>query len=336
MSGKKQSVIFMTTYNGAKYLSDQINSVINQSFGDWVLFISDDGSSDGTIEILRDFESLDPRIKVIQNRGPHGAYINYYNLFEFYKDNYGSCADYYFFCDQDDYWHPDKMRTEIDVLSRMERQYGKRCPLLCYTDLELMDATGNSLGSFMSDYSDIDLQSHPLDLFFSHCFVWGTTAAINKALWEAAKLPVNNRNDLSHDNWYAKHAVLLGHVECIPKPLVRYRRHDSNVTGLPRKYGLLKAIRRAMAFGDVIDAQSHMFWSSFEVLNSIDSLDWRGEELKKTFERGGYYAVRFMWKNKICPGSRFHQLARYINLGLCLHKRTHWFLTDCEEPINAK
>lgn len=324
----KSAVIFMTTYNGSQYLLPQLDSIVSQTFDNWHLYISDDGSSDETLNILEKYESDDSRITVRVNQDEHGAYANYYSLFEFYKEHHDCAADYYFFCDQDDIWVLDKLEIEITELCKLEKLYGDNCPMLCYSDLDLISSDGSALNKRMSDITNIDLTENPLNIFFAQIYVWGTTAAINRSLWNVVSFPEHNRNDLSHDNWFAKHAILLnGYVWFIPTPLVRYRRHDENVSQLPKKYGLLSAIVKGItSFPGVVDGHAHVYWSSLQVLNAIKTLDMRGKQLQRVFKHGGLYAVRYMKENAICPGgNKYNQIARYIDLGLRLYRLTDWF-----------
>src|SRR5574337_1707356 len=104
--------ILMSTYNGEKFVADQIESIQKQAYTDWNLIIRDDGSSDRTCEIVDDFVSKDNRIKLI--RAENVGVIKSFH--ELVTDN--NNADFYFFADQDDYWLPE--RSE-------ERRVGKEC-----------------------------------------------------------------------------------------------------------------------------------------------------------------------------------------------------------------
>ncbi|HGQ0598188.1 TPA: glycosyltransferase, partial [Streptococcus pneumoniae] len=76
----KSVAILMTTYNGERYLSQQIDSIRSQTFTNWTLFIRDDGSKDKTIEVIQRYSKIDDRIRFVENPSKfHGAYYNFFN-----------------------------------------------------------------------------------------------------------------------------------------------------------------------------------------------------------------------------------------------------------------
>lgn len=327
------ALIVMTTYNGEQYVCEQIESIKAQTFENWVLYVSDDGSSDSTVDILRVYAQEDSRIVWTTNIGGHGAYANFHSAVRACKNLYRSDHDYYFFADQDDCWRLDKLQVEINRLQDLEDRYGVRTPLLCYSNLELMDQDGIPLEQTMNDFISLDLKGCPMCVFFSHTYIYGTSTAFNRALWDATKSPLLDENEVSHDNWYAKHAVVLGKVSYIDQPLVRYRRHISNVTPMPKNYRLVNAIKHFFSsFPQIIDGQARIYWTSLQVLYSLAERVQAYEGLIDVFERGGLTAVKYMRQNHIkVSQNTFRQMSRYIVLGLSLHKRTKWF----KEPKRA-
>ena len=114
-----QSLILMTSFNGEKYICEQIESICKQTLKDWHLLIRDDGSSDKTIDIIRSFMAKDSRIELIKNETEqHGAYLNFWTLIEYAKAL--PAYDYYFFADQDDVWREMNVEhipaEDVDVL----------------------------------------------------------------------------------------------------------------------------------------------------------------------------------------------------------------------------
>ena len=113
--------ILLSTYNGSKYLREQLNSIIDQTVKDWILYVRDDGSTDETIDIIKEYVSLYPNINYIediQNLGSARSFMKLLSLVE---------ADHYMFCDQDDVWLP----TKIEV-SLMEMKKQKYCILIIF------------------------------------------------------------------------------------------------------------------------------------------------------------------------------------------------------------
>ncbi|MDD3174726.1 MAG: glycosyltransferase, partial [Herbinix sp.] len=112
--------IVMTTYNGEKYVGEQINSILASTYQDFELFICDDGSKDSTMSILRDYEKQNPtKVHVFQNETNQGVTIN------FLKTLCRTTMDYMMFCDQDDVWKSNKIAITLKRIRHMEAQIGK-------------------------------------------------------------------------------------------------------------------------------------------------------------------------------------------------------------------
>lgn len=211
--------IVMSTYNGEKYLADQIKSIQSQTFEDWQLLIRDDGSSDNTPSIIRDMAKRDDRIHFIndgQNEN-YGVIKSFYHLVKY------DSADYYFFSDQDDAWLPEKIEV---TLKRAQSETSAK-PLLVYTDLKVVNEDLAVLQESM-----IKSQSHhantELVQELTENTVTGGTMMINKAL--ADKWQVYD-NLLMHDWYLALLAASLGKLVYIDQATQLYRQHDANVLG---------------------------------------------------------------------------------------------------------
>lgn len=142
--------ICMATYNGEKYIAEQIDSIVKQTYTDWLLFIRDDGSKDNTIEILKKIINEktdkivlieDPDLKGGSSKKNFAAILRWVN--EHYK------FQYFMFSDQDDYWLPEKVETAILEVKKIESQ--KQCPVLVHSDLKVVDADLNVLGEVFLD-----------------------------------------------------------------------------------------------------------------------------------------------------------------------------------------
>ena len=105
--------ILLATYNGERFLPEQIESITSQSFTDYHILASDDNSSDCTFEILRSYESvLGEKIKVVQSN-THSAKENFYNLLDMADDKYIAL------CDQDDFWESDRLKKSLEAIQRL-------------------------------------------------------------------------------------------------------------------------------------------------------------------------------------------------------------------------
>ncbi|MGX7776514.1 glycosyltransferase family 2 protein [Streptococcus pluranimalium] len=211
--------IVMSTYNGEKYLADQIKSIQSQTFEDWQLLIRDDGSSDNTPSIIRDMAKKDDRIHFIndgQNEN-YGVIKSFYHLVKY------DSADYYFFSDQDDVWLPEKIEV---TLKRAQSETSAK-PLLVYTDLKVvtedLEVLQESMIKSQSHHANTELVQE-----LTENTVTGGTMMINKAL--ADKWQVYD-NLLMHDWYLALLAASLGKLVYIDQATQLYRQHEANVLG---------------------------------------------------------------------------------------------------------
>lgn len=215
-----QSVeVLLACYNGQKYLSDQLESLLNQSFQNFQILIRDDASSDETKAILTTFKDRHPeKIKIISSETRLGVIGNFNALLK------ESSADFIFFSDQDDVWEKNKMKITLEPLKN------RSAPTLVHTDLKVVSADLTPIHDSFLRYSQIDPQKgsafHRL-LVQNH--VTGCTIGMNKALKELI-YPIPNEA-IMHDWWISLIASLFGTIISIPSSTVLYRQHASNVLG---------------------------------------------------------------------------------------------------------
>ncbi len=209
----------MSTYNGEKYLAEQIKSIQKQTIKNWELLIRDDGSSDRTLEIIEDFENTDSRIRLINRNSCEnfGVIKNFYTLLKYDQ------ADFYFFSDQDDIWLPNKLEV---TLAEAEK-YQDKLPLLVYTDLKVVNQNlqviHESMIKTQSDHANTKLVEE-----LTENTVTGGTTLINHAL---ASLWTEYDHLLMHDWFLALLAAAMGHLVYLDIPTELYRQHESNVLG---------------------------------------------------------------------------------------------------------
>lgn len=128
--------VLMGTYNGDKYLSEQIDSIFSQTYGDWTLYIQDDGSNDKTLDIIRKYADGNKVILVDKGLTRQGACMNFMSLLNMVESRY------YMFCDQDDVWLPQKIELSMNRMKEMERLHPD-VPILVHTDKKRVDADLN-------------------------------------------------------------------------------------------------------------------------------------------------------------------------------------------------
>lgn len=211
--------ILLSTYNGKQFLKEQIESIQAQTYTDWQLLIRDDGSTDGTQQLIAEAVQQDARIHWINpdEQQNLGVIKSFYTLVKH------TGADYYFFSDQDDVWLPDKLAL---TLERAEQEEQTK-PLLVYTDLKVVDQELNTLNESM-----IRTQSHhantELHQELTENTVTGGTMMINKSLADLWQTP---EHLLMHDWYLALVAAAFGRLVYIDRPTQLYRQHHNNVLG---------------------------------------------------------------------------------------------------------
>lgn len=254
--------ILMATYNGGKYIAEQIDSILNQTYNDWKLYIRDDGSKDNTINIVKEYSEKYPDkiIFVEDERRNLGPKLNFGELLKRTKNEY--CM----FCDQDDVWMKDKVYLTLNKMKELEKQYGKDKPILVHTDLkvvnERLDVINESFWSFMN----LDPKRKDINKLLVENTVTGCTMMINRKLREEIK-GIPEKCEM-HDWWIALVASLIGVIYTIEEPTILYRQHSDNQIGA-RKNRLIKKITDTTI--DIYDEQARLLYDLY--FNNINQKD---------------------------------------------------------------
>lgn len=205
--------ILMATYNGERYIGEQIESIQNQNYKDWQLFIRDDCSTDGTLSIIKGYQKNDSRIILIEdNKGNLGPLKNFNELL-----HVGVKSDIILLADQDDVWFPYKITCSIDELNKLPNPVK-----LVYTNFNNWNPDKNQLvakyGMENPEYKNLVWQN----------WIFGCTMCFTK---ELGLLSLNIPDSaVNHDNWIANVANLYGDIGYLKKPTINHRIHDNNVT----------------------------------------------------------------------------------------------------------
>jgi glycosyltransferase involved in cell wall biosynthesis len=218
--------ILLSTYNSDKYLSEQINSILKQTYTEWELIIRDDGSTDKTISLVLDYCKQYKNIKLLESHGKNLGVKN--SFFELLKN---TNSKYYMFCDHDDVWLPFKIELTYKRMKEAEIKYINK-PIIICTDLIVTDNNLKIIHNSMWKYSRIfpDILNSSYQYLVVCNFVTGCTMMINQITKEIS-FPVSCNATL-HDNWIALKVMYLGGI-IIPVyiPTILYRQHDKNVCG---------------------------------------------------------------------------------------------------------
>lgn len=273
--------ILLSTYNGAKFLKDFIESLYSQTYKDWKLTVRDDGSIDETPKILEEIRVKDPeRIKIIEdNLGNLGACKSFLTLLMKAE------ADYIMFADQDDIWLSDKIEKTLKKMLLVEGKYGKNTPILIHTDLKVVDENLKTLSESFWKYQGQNPEYKSLNYLLVQNNVTGCTIMINKALKNLiVKVP---ERAIMHDWWLALVASAFGVIEYISEPTILYRQHQSQNTGA-RKYSVKYFFERFIKTPE-------------EAFNAVQKTFAQAQEFLKIYE------------SKLTPSQK-EMLLNYINL----------------------
>lgn len=232
--------ILLGTYNGARYVREQIFSIQRQKVDNWRMLVRDDGSTDETLEMLKTISSADRRIRLVEDQEQNLGVIGNYARLMVEARNEG--AKVVFFSDQDDLWLPDKIIGHLQHLESLQNQYGKEMPLLVHSDLMVVDEKINILNRSFMNYQGIGHENDSqLKILLVQNFVTACASAINRPLLELA-LPLPEKI-LMHDWWIALCAAACGRIGYISHPTVLYRQHGTNVIGAKNFWDMLNPFK---------------------------------------------------------------------------------------------
>ena len=205
----------MACFNGAAYIREQIVSLQAQNYGDWRLIVHDDGSMDGTPDIVRGLASADGRIKLFEDGVRFGnAGENFLHCLRM------SDAPYIMFCDQDDVWFPDKIETMLSIISSRDQSI----PQVVYSQSDVWNPV-----SGISGHATLYFADNLRDFLFLNSGVQGCAAIFNACA--RVELLKWSGNVSMHDHLLQLICVSIGEVCHIDKSLMLYRRHGETVTG---------------------------------------------------------------------------------------------------------
>lgn len=315
----------MASYNGEKYISKQIESIIKQDFKNWTLIIQDDGSEDGTLEIIKEYCQQDDRIILYYNDTDfHGPFINFHLLAN--KCKKIQHYDYYMFSDQDDLWDSDKVSKFIAFTREKEIDNE---PILTYADMRIIDSDDHvTCESINSIYNNSYLNKYAV--FFTHK-IFGCNLFMNDiCFFDVPELNIANPQvkKLSHDNLYAKFAAVLGRVQYCPFVLMGYRRYGDNVThDRIYKPNFIRVIQRLGRINDLAKDHAYVYRMSLYAIKLLLNRDLTDEQkkmvlaIKKIICEGGAQAISFYKRNHINLGKKIENISHLIVLFFKLQKK---------------
>lgn len=221
--------ILLATYNSESYIKEQINSLLNQTYRDWILYIRDDCSTDSTPIILKEYENkYQGKIILLDNQCKSlRAYLNFVELMKKINSNY------YMFCDHDDVWLPEKIQISIDRMREIEEQ-NSHVPIIVHTDMKVVDQDLNVICNSFWEYSNLLPNCTRFEEMVLCNSANGCTMLFNSKAKEVALENVDNAimHDMLLNQSVSAHD---GVISAIHLPTVLYRQHFDNVVGATRR-----------------------------------------------------------------------------------------------------
>lgn len=240
--------ILLATYNGEKYLPELLESIASQTFDDYCCFIHDDGSKDGTLQVVREYCGLYPdKFVLVDGKATKAAKSNFMYLLKCVE------ADYLMFCDQDDVWLPEKIEITREA---MENAGEQEKPIAVYSNLKIVDSELNVIDASYYHFTGKNpFKNNLVDLLKQNVVV-GCTMMINRELRRMALGLSNINNIFMHDWWLSLIAAAEGAVIYIDQPTILYRQHNNNTIGAAKPQSLFEKAKKYIRIGEAFSKKT--------------------------------------------------------------------------------
>ncbi len=316
--------VLLATYNGARFLPELLASLEAQSHRDWRLILRDDGSTDETVTLVKEWaRQTGRRFRVVEDGDKKvGPAENFARLLR------RSDAPFFAFCDQDDVWLPDKLAQAVATIVSAEDEIGNDTPVLAHCDLKVVDQDLNPLNdSFWrhQGFRFTEVRAGKQDdaarkSLLIRNFVTGCAMAGNAALRQSAE-PVPP-DCVMHDWWLALIAAHTGEIRSIESPGILYRQHASNSLGA-KGWSLIAVIRRTVLHDPGAAVQRTRVWLSscrkqardlaakLSMSVSDNDLEYM-VEFSKGRELGILSRKTYMFRHGVWPYSKVRSLIMFL------------------------
>lgn len=289
--------ILLPTYNGEKYLKEQLDSILSQTYQNIRLVISDDCSNDNTVQILKEYEKKDSRIELYIQSKNLGVVKNIEFLLKKVKN------PYYMLADQDDVWLKEKVEESIKKLKQENAD-------LVFGDLEVVDENLNTIYSSFGDFMLLNrkikkyINSNRLNYLYN-CVTGCTVLAKKETIEKILPLP-NSTKYLIHDHWMGLIASINGKIAYMPEKYIKYRQHGNNQVGtekISHKFTKLDQVRELFinvklgVFGTYIK-NNNVFPTELQKLNLEAYEYFKMLEKKKNFNFKGWNTFYKLYKTE--------------------------------------
>jgi glycosyltransferase involved in cell wall biosynthesis len=293
--------VAMATYNGEKYIREQIDSILNQTVQDFELVVCDDCSSDGTWSILEDYSNHDNRIKVFRNEGNLGFKKNFEKVISL------TCGDYVALCDQDDIWTDDYLEV---LLNEMKDGILVVCgrPLFVDEHNKELPPQYDYLKMDRAPISNDDTARH---VFLGRSSYQGASMLIRKSFFDIA-LPIPD-GTLFHDSWFAALACVMDGFVYVNKYIMRYRRLKLSVTYNDMYVSAFRRFVRHTLHNNILPDRIIMIR---EIRERIPNMNSSQRKMLQTFETMHLRKNSVLGRIQNLPYRLYHFRSIYANDGI--------------------
>ena len=224
--------ILMSTYNGEKYLKEQIDSLLCQTYSDFMLYIRDDGSTDGTQQIVSSYSDTRIRFERGENLGPAGSFFAALKAVPE--------VEYIFFSDQDDIWYPDKLAKMLEEIQKYDGT-----PTMVFSDFAMIGSSGELLSESYSRHASLQVIEgmNSANKIIAQPYVFGCASVINRLLADMVLDPPEGIE--MHDCWISLVAATAGKLIYMPQATISHRFHSDNATGKSGQDSYFSKFKRA-------------------------------------------------------------------------------------------
>lgn len=285
--------IALATYNGEKFIREQLDSLLNQTYTNWTCYIHDDGSSDATVEICEDYaRRYSEHFKIIADgisfRRPTA---NFMHILTFVKE------PYLMFCDQDDIWHPEKLEICLKTILAIEKP---GMPALVFNDAQLIDADGNYMSVSLGYATSYTRLQENNELCCVDSVVLGCTLTVNRQLYTEVR-KITNLGHVCGFDWlcFTVNEMLDGSSAFVAQKLNYYRIHGNNSVGI-RNRDIIHSLGRnlqAIVHGQFRDkVEIVMVRPRLQCREIVDNLDISNPQHYSFLQQFSAIGVKNKWE----------------------------------------
>ncbi len=313
--------ILLASYNGENYIEEQLRSILNQTKyveEEYVVYVHDDGSTDRTLEIVKELEKAYPaRIKILDGAPQGGSTMN----FMFMLDSVES--DYYMFSDQDDIWLDTKIKREFDEIKRLEKEKSSDSALLVFSDMKVVDESLRVINESFYSYSNLKPHRTKLNELILENVVSGCCMMFNRKLRDLA-LGLDDISKIKwHDWWIAEVASSMdetkGCIAYIDEPLMLYRQHGANSVGAVEDVNTTRVKNKLVM---ILNGDQSRETKKYirEALNQGKQLGLLGDEI--SLNSSDIIKALMAFDNQ----SKIHRILSFVKHKISRDKRNIWMM----------